>query len=182
MNDRRLSFTLLEQCASINIGDVDDFTYIADLHTELQEEEPAISAKLFISHNCTTAVEYDVELEDISVIDATPYIVINPSFLSKEGTSLEDGVYSITITIKLADNSIYTEKICIASLCEVRCDLVTKLAADIPSFLSSNINAMIIALENIQYCDTCACEAGCTIYSELKNLLKMKKDGKCSNC
>lgn len=172
-----LTYNKAEDCSSIIIYDSEE---LLDFYNDINLTEPTgYKAELGITCNCGNEVTYDID-STIVMLDSelnTAYVTINNALINDLITDqpLSDGIYKIRLKVTEPDESYVEDYFCTAILCEIECELITYLSNN----LKSDAYKYLIALQNIDNCDKCECEAGCLLYEELVNIIE---DGNYSNC
>lgn len=169
-----MTFTKETDCSAINLFD-DELTTFYDAGA------PATTTiTLEITHNCattSTSVTID-ELTDLTYLDPDAYFVVTPTVMGQSSSTLEDGIYSLELTVVKDSGEYYNAKVCIGVVCTAACDSITYLANN----LSSDIHKYVVALEDwVNQCSSCACEDACVIYKYLRKLLDDEVENPC-NC
>lgn len=89
-----------------------------------------------ISHNCETDYEFEKNrLSFYYTVSAGAWIRIRPTDLDEDtdSTTLDDGVYHITVTVVDNEGSKFIGSICVYLGCDVQCDIIDYLAEHLDS-------------------------------------------------
>lgn len=174
-----LTFVKAEDCSNITLYDTEE---LVEFYNDINSSEPTgYKAELGVTHRCGTEMVYDLDqshvLYDIDTLSAS--VVIDNALLNDamEGELLTDGTYLVRLKITKPDNSYTQDSFCSTILCETECEVVTYLSEN----LHSDIYKYLIALQNIDECDKCKCEAACLLFDTLLNILNNGGESNCCN-
>ena len=169
-----MTFTKETDCSAINLFD-DELTTFYDAGAP-----STTTITLDITYNCgTTPISITIdELGDLAYADSTASFVIDPTALSQNDSTLDDGIYHIELTIVKDTGEYYNAELCVAIVCIAACDSISYLANN----LSSDIHKYVVALEDwVNNCDACDCSKACIIYKYLRKILDDEIENPC-NC
>ena len=172
-----ITTTLNDLCAAI---------YITSDLADWSTATTALSIKMEIQQNCCEKITSYTLTDFITLdsflidIDGVRYLQLVPDFLGMSDT-LTDGVYSITVTTRNADESLIKESACILVDCFLRC----KVAQDIAKgdYESAKLLEAIHSANSCQGVD-CDCTTACDLLTMLLEKLDLQnsKDDDIPDC
>jgi hypothetical protein len=174
-----LTFVKAEDCSKITIYDTEE---LVEFYNDINSAAPTgYKAEVGISHRCMNETIYELDQTNVlfDVETSSAYVEINNALINELAVDLplDDGTYNIRLKVTKPDNSYVEDSFCSTILCEVECEVVTFLSEN----LSSDIYKYLIALQNIDECDKCKCEAACLLFDTLLNTLDNGGKDNCCN-
>lgn len=97
-------------------------------------------------------------------------ILIDETLINKDGVdSLEEGVYTLTLSVTRPDGSTATDTICTALTCQAWCLAIQKLSENPEHYQLAY--KLLDALNYLEECDDCDCKYGCVVYNKAIEIL-----------